>query len=311
MTMEAHLTRRPKLSVVTASFNRAEFLAEAIDSVLEQGYTDLEYVVVDGGSTDGTAQIVASYAERLAWWVSERDGGQYDAINKGFAHTTGEVMAWLNSDDKYLPWTFSIVSEIFASLPEVEWLTSAFPLTWDERGRAVACALRPGFSQRGFLRGEYLPGGNWYSTGYLQQESTFWRRSLWERVGGQLDTGFSLAADFDLWMRFSKVARLYAAAAPLGGFRAHANQRSREHAAYFDEALRSMEAHGGRPYSRLESKAHRLVQSRLPGSLRRRAVSAGVLERRPFCVYDADRRRWFVDDLLTRSGAPDAASRSV
>jgi hypothetical protein len=288
---------------VTASFNRSKYLAEAMDSVLSQGYPALEYVVVDGGSTDGTAEIVRRYADRLSWWVSEPDGGQYDAINKGFSHTTGEVMGWLNSDDKYLPWTFSVVSEIFASLPEVEWLTTCFPLSWDERGRATACGFRPGFSRAGFVRGEHLPGGDWYSSGYLQQESTFWRRSLWERCGARLDTGYRLAADFDLWVRFSKEAQLYAAATPLGGFRSHGDQKTADLSSYFDEARRSLAAHGGTPYGRLESAAHRLVQSRLPGRLRRWAVSSGVLASRPVCVYGGSQRGWFIDEVITGSSA--------
>ena len=216
----------PRISIVTTSFNRAAFLGEAIESVLNQRYSDLEYVIVDGGSTDGSAEIVRSYSNRLSWWISEPDAGQYHAINKGFSRTTGEIMAWLNSDDKYLPWTFAVVSDIFASLPEVEWLSTCFPLLWDGQGRAVASGMRPGFSRAGFLRGEYLPGGAWYSTGYLQQETTFWRRSLWERCGGRLDTQYGLAADFDLWVRFSHEAELFGVGTPLGGFRSHGNQRT-------------------------------------------------------------------------------------
>jgi hypothetical protein len=291
----------PRLSIVTASYNRARYLAEAIDSVFSQAYPNLEYVVVDGGSTDGTAELVAKNAARLSWWVSERDDGQYEAINKGFAHTTGELMGWLNSDDKYVPWTFSVVSEIFTSLPEVEWLTTCFPLTWDDRGRAVACGFHPGFSRAGFLRGESLPGGDWYSTGYLQQESTFWRRSLWDRCGGRLDTQYRLAADFDLWIRFSKEAQLYAAATPLGGFRSHGDQKSAATSDYFEEARRSLRSHGGKPYGKLQSVAQRLVQSRVPGGARRWAASRGLLARRPVCLYGGKERGWYVDEVITGS----------
>src|SRR6267154_2378048 len=97
----------PRISIVTPSFNQGSYLEETIRSVLDQNYPNLEYVVVDGGSTDRSVEILQRYADRLAWWSSEPDGGQYAAINKGFKHTSGEIMAWINSDDKYLPWTFS------------------------------------------------------------------------------------------------------------------------------------------------------------------------------------------------------------
>ena len=107
----------PTISIVTPSYNQAQFIEDTIQSVLGQGYPNLEYVVIDGGSTDGSVDIIRRYAERLKYWTSERDGGQYDAINRGFAHTTGEIMAWLNSDDKYTPWAFSIVGRRVQPLP--------------------------------------------------------------------------------------------------------------------------------------------------------------------------------------------------
>src|SRR3989442_6408876 len=113
----------PLISIVTPSFNKGRFRRETMQSVLSQDYPALEYVVVDGGSTDGSADLIREQAGRLAWWASEKDAGQYDAINKGFARTSGEVMAWLNSDDKYTPWALAVVGEIFAQLPEVQWLT--------------------------------------------------------------------------------------------------------------------------------------------------------------------------------------------
>ena len=285
--------KAPRVSIVTPSFNRIRFLKAAMDSVLDQKYPELEYVVVDGGSTDGSAELIASYADRLAWWTSERDDGQYDAINKGFAHTTGEIMAWLNSDDLYLPWALAVVSEIFTALPEVDWLTSAFPVRWNEHGQAIDCRYRNGFSRPGFLRGEYLPSGRSYASGYLQQETTFWRRSLWERSGARLDTSYRVAGDYDLWMRFSKQAQLYAAHVPLGGFRLHGDQRSlTEAAAYAEEGERSLHAHGGRRYSALESLGVRLA-IRLPRRLRLRALAAGLIARRPMCVYQG---RWCIEE---------------
>jgi glycosyltransferase involved in cell wall biosynthesis len=233
----------------------------------------------------------------LKWWTSEPDGGQYDAINKGFAHTTGDVMAWLNSDDRYLPGALAVVGDIFASLPEVEWLTTAFPLIWDADDRIVSCGYRAGYSRRAFQRGEYIPNGRSYFSGYVQQESTFWRRSLWEKAGGSLDTSYRAAADFDLWMRFSQHAELFAVEAPLGGFRAHGDQRTVAEAdLYAEEARRSLRAQGGKPYSLVESMAYRWFSSRVPRRARQWAVGAGLAARRPACVYDRATGAWLIQE---------------
>ena len=141
------------LSIVTPSFNQAAFLEQAIDSVLGQKYAALEYVIMDGGSTDGSVEIIRRREAALTSWTSAPDGGHYAAVNAGFARTTGEIMAWLNADDQYLPWTFSVVAEVFGQFPEIEWVTTRWPLRWDKRGRAVRCAARPGYAREAFLRG--------------------------------------------------------------------------------------------------------------------------------------------------------------
>ncbi|HLY25451.1 MAG TPA: glycosyltransferase family 2 protein, partial [Aggregatilineales bacterium] len=110
----------PSLSIVTPSYNQAQYLEDTINSVLEQNYAAREYIVIDGGSTDGSVDTIQKYADRLAYWSSEPDQGQYDAINKGFCHSTGEIMAWINADDMYAPWAFQVVGEIFATHPEIQ-----------------------------------------------------------------------------------------------------------------------------------------------------------------------------------------------
>ncbi len=143
----------PRISIVTPSYNQGQFIEDTIQSILIQEYPDLEFIIIDGGSTDNSVEIIKKYENNLTFWVSESDGGQYDAINRGFSKTTGEIMAWLNSDDKYTPWTFSVVGDIFRTHPEVEWVTTLYPLSWDEKGRAVACSYIGGFNHQSFLRG--------------------------------------------------------------------------------------------------------------------------------------------------------------
>jgi len=224
----------PKISIVTPSYNQGQFLEATICSVLGQNYPNLEYIIIDGGSTDNSVEVIKKYEKYLAFWMSEKDAGQYDAINKGFAKSTGEIMAWLNSDDMYCPWAFHTVGEVFSELNEINWLTTLNPGTWDYAGNCLGFGSQPGFSQPCFLDGVNLPADGrqgWW----MQQESTFWRRSLWEKAGG-LDMTVSLAGDFDLWCRFWVHENLYGTAVPLGGFRIQELQRSRNIEKYFAEA---------------------------------------------------------------------------
>jgi len=235
-----------KFSIVTPSFNQASYLDAAMRSVLDQHDTDLEYVVMDGGSTDGSVEIIGKYADRLNYWESAKDSGQYDAITRGFQKTSGEIMAWLNSDDQYTPWAFSIVNEIFEQHPQIEWLTTTTQIRWDAAGRAVRALNVPGYSKTGFMRGEHLPLPGRFTLGWIQQESTFWRRSLWDKAGAQVGNDYSLAGDFELWARFFEHAELYAVEAPLGGFRFHGDQKTGgDRLDYLTEAKHALHAHGG------------------------------------------------------------------
>ncbi|HZJ16872.1 MAG TPA: glycosyltransferase family 2 protein [Chthoniobacteraceae bacterium] len=232
--------------MVTPSFNQAPFLEAAIRSVFDQDYPALEYVVMDGGSTDGSIEIIRRHETRLTW-TSGHDRGQYAAVADGFTRTRGEILGWLNSDDAYTPWAFSVVAEIFAQFPEIEWLTTTRPLFWDARGRVVRCEAIDGFSQSGFFAGEHLPDSSSFGLGCIQQESTFWRRSLWERAGG-FDPDFPLAGDFALWARLFEHAELFAVNVPLAGFRAHGTQKTgADFSRYVEEAERALQKYGGRP----------------------------------------------------------------
>jgi len=201
----------PRLSLITAVFNSCQYLEQTILSVLAQQYPKLEYIVVDGGSTDGTLEIIRKYERQLTSWVSEPDRGMYDALNKGFARSTGEIMGWLNASDQLQAGALRAVAGAFAAFPQVQWLTGR-PTWLSEEG----ITYQVGEIQR-WSRWRYLAGAN----KYIQQESTFWKRSLWDRAGGYLDTTRGPVGDFDLWVRFFRHAQLYSVDALVGAYRMH------------------------------------------------------------------------------------------
>lgn len=230
----------PKISIVTPSFNTAEFLEPTMKSVLDQNYPNLEYIVIDGASTDGSVDIIRKYQDRLAYWVSEKDAGHYDAVNKGFARSSGEIMGWLNSDDLYFPFTLRTVADVMRDLPEVSWLTTSNVVTWDVSGFMANLTQFYGYSREAYLDGRYL-GTSRPGFGFLQQESMFWRRSLLEKAGGGIRKTYPLAGDFDLWGQFFLYANLYSIESVLGGFRFRPGQRSGAKDAYVVEARKSLD----------------------------------------------------------------------
>lgn len=283
----------PRISVVTPTFNRRTFLEHTLRSVLDQGYPNLEYIVVDGGSTDGSVDLIRSHEQRLAAWISEPDAGQYDAINKGFARSTGEVMAWINSDDLYTPWTLSVVGEIFASLPDVQWITSSNKLVADDQGRAVNGGGRwPRTCRDGFLKGENLAAGPWYSTDWIQQESTFWRRSLWEKAGGYVDASMKLAADFELWLRMFQHADIHCVPTPLALYRNHRGQKTAQYwDDYVAEARAAFDRHGCKPAGVVASSLRRAARY-MPKPLRPAAARIGWVRTYRTCAFDFQAGAW-------------------
>ena len=204
----------PLISVVVPSYNHAHFIRQTLDSVLEQGYPALQLVVVDGGSQDGTAEILKAYASDLYWWVSEPDRGQTDALIKGFSRTTGDIQCWLNSDDLLEPWTLAEVGAWFARNPSGDVVFG--DMTWiDESGRELRAQREIPFNR--FI---------WMHTyNYVPGMSTFWRRHVYEAVGG-LDARFNLAMDADLWIRMADITKLHHVRRSWSRMRFYASQKN-------------------------------------------------------------------------------------
>jgi len=221
--------RGPRISIVTPSFNQARYIEETIDSILGQGYPHLEYLIIDGGSTDGSVEIIEKYAPHLSYWCSERDPGQYFAIQKGLARSSGEIMAWLNSDDKLAEHSLWYIAGLMLARPDIEWVSGLHGAILESGAESGAK------TSHSYSRQTYLENG--FDDPFIQQEGTFWRRSLWEKADSSLDLRFSLAADMDLWRRFFRHAPLYPLDMPIGLFRVHPTQRSHLfRAQYFREA---------------------------------------------------------------------------
>ena len=201
----------PKITLVTAVYNGEDYLEATIRSVLNQGYPNLEYIVIDDGSTDSTPEIIRGFAPFLAASFRQTNQGLFAALNTGFAHSTGEIMGWLNSSDLLQSNSLFTVGSIFGDLPNVEWITGR-PTKINAAGMTIEVLPVPHWSRARFLA---------EANKYIQQESTFWRRSLWQRAGGRLSTEFRAEDDFELWVRFFRYAQLHSVEALIGGYRLH------------------------------------------------------------------------------------------
>jgi FkbM family methyltransferase len=211
----ARLASPPRISVVTPSLNHGEFLERTLRSVLDQGYEPLEYVVQDGGSTDQTLAILGRYAPRLAHVDSDIDSGIGQALNRGFAHTTGEILAYLNSDDLLLPGALQAVAVFFATHPDVDVVYGQRVLL-DADDREIGRWVLPPHDDDVMRWVDYIP-----------QETLFWRRGVWERVGQRIDESFKFAVDWDLLLRMRAAGATFARLPRfLGAFRVHDAQKT-------------------------------------------------------------------------------------
>lgn len=200
---------QPLVSIVTPSFNQERYIEATIQSVLSQDYERIEYLIVDGGSTDGTVEIIKKFAGRLAWWVSEKDQGQTDAINKGFGRAGGQILAWLNSDDTYEPGAVSAAVKYLSDHPDVGLVYGDCNFI-DEDGRVIGKFSSAQTDYR-LLRRGYV---------HIPQQTMFFRADWWKQVG-PLDPSFYFAMDYDLWTRLAARTELRYVPETWANFRLH------------------------------------------------------------------------------------------
>jgi len=235
----------PHISIVTPSFNQVQFIGHTLQSVLNQQYPNLEYIVIDGASSDGSQLIIAQAEKHLTHWISEADKGQTEAINKGFRLTTGEIMGYLNSDDLLLPGALNTVADYFVQRPDID-VIYGHRILVDEQGMAIGRWILPPHTSLAYAWADFVP-----------QETMFWRRSIWDRAGGQLDESFRFAMDWDLISRFSSIgARFSRLPCYLAAFRVHAKQKTSLEmtTAGADESERVIEKMHGRKVGHLERR---------------------------------------------------------
>lgn len=211
----------PKISIVTPSYNQARFIKATIDSVLSQNYPNLEYIVVDGGSTDETVEILKSYGNKIKW-ISEKDNGQTDAINKGLRQCTGDVLAYLNSDDIYLPQALKRVGEYYAKT-KADWITGDCVVI-DVVGNPIAANwLISGYKRLLMLL--YSKTLLRIADSMLPQPSTFWSKDAWQKVG-EFNDKYRYVMDYDYWLRLSVFYRPHDLGVALSGFRSQPDSKS-------------------------------------------------------------------------------------
>jgi glycosyltransferase involved in cell wall biosynthesis len=243
----------PRISVITPSYNQGEYIENTIRSVLNQNYPALEYIVIDGGSSDRTVEILKKYEERIKW-VSESDRGQAHAINKGLRRVTGDVIAYLNSDDSYEPGALHAVGEFFSTHPGASWLTGKCRIV-DAQGAEIR-KLVTRYKNFWLCLKSYRV---LLVLDYVSQPATFWRRGVFEKIGG-FDETLHYTMDYDFSLRVGREFNLWTLDRYLASFRIHPNSKgttaTKEH---FDSDLEVARRYTSSPFFRQLHKLHNLI----------------------------------------------------
>jgi len=208
------MDKLPLVSIVTPSYNQVQFLEKTIKSVLAQNYPNLEYIIVDGDSTDGSKELIQRYEKEITTWISEPDQGQSDAINKGFNLAKGEIFAWLNSDDLYYPWAIEQAVEYLSNTPEVGMVYGDTDII-DKNGQVIGKFNAQQTDYQRLMRGGV----------FIPQPAAFWYSDLYRKVGA-LDTTYYFAMDYDLWVRFANNTEIRYTPQLWSSFRIHGHGKT-------------------------------------------------------------------------------------
>lgn len=220
------MIKYPKITIVTPVYNCAEYIEEAIQSVLNQNYQNIEYIIVDGGSNDGTCEVVKKYSKKINLFISEKDQGMYDALGKGFKVATGKYLSWLNADDLYFNNSISKTIELMEK-NNYEWINGISATLIKKKIKLRPLYYYPNI----ILKNRLMTPCFW---GYIPQESTIFTKKLYMKSGG-INQQLKYAGDFDLWNKFSKNSRLISVNIPIGIFRKRKNQISENQKIYLRE----------------------------------------------------------------------------
>jgi len=258
------MTDRPRFAIVTPSFNTARYIGVAIRSVLEQHYANIDYLVMDGGSTDGTVEILRSLGNQVRW-VSQKDEGQADAIKRGFEQTEGDILAWLNSDDFFCPGAFEAVAGYFSTHPDVDVVYGDANYV-DADGKVISPCVHVE---------PYSPKRLFHYSDFIVQPAAFFRRRAYEAVGG-VDPKLHWALDYDLWLKLARKFKFAYLPRVLANYRWLGNNKSATGGANRLDEIESLFKGMGMPppaYIRLE-RVNQHARDGLDSIARGRIVSA-------------------------------------